>query len=128
MNSPLHRIGAGIAASALCLLAGLGQTSAAEPSVQGKLSAAGEGRRLYLKLNCYACHGMGGTGGMGPNIVHAERGDVAEAVLRGEDGGMRSYKGYVTAADISNLAAYLRSIGSATEPKFNDWWEALPSK
>ena len=92
------------------------------------LGPAGEGRRLYLKLNCYSCHGMSPTGGMGPNIVHAELGDVTEAVLQGEGGGMRSYRAYVTSTDLANLAAYLRSIGTASEPKFRDWWVPVPTK
>lgn len=92
------------------------------------LGPAGEGRRLYLKLNCYSCHGMSPTGGMGPNIVHADMGDVSEAVMQGEGGGMRSYKTYVTPTDLANLTAYLRSIGTASEPKFRDWWVPIPTK
>ena len=100
--------------------------SAAVP--MASLNQAGEGRRLYLKLNCYSCHGMAGAGGMGPNIVHAERGDVSEAVLQGKDEGMPSYRAYVTSTDVTNLALYLRSIGTADEPKFRDWWVAIPPK
>lgn len=86
------------------------------------------GRRAYLKFNCYGCHGMGAAGGMGPNIVRAEAGDVSEAVMQGEEGGMPSYRRIATANDVTNLAAYLRSIGTAREPKFNDWWVATPTK
>jgi cytochrome c551 len=92
------------------------------------LSPAGEGRRAYLKYNCSGCHGAGATGGMGPNIVHTEAGDVSEAVLEGEDEGMPSYRGIVTTTEINNIAAYLRSIGTPSEPKFNDWWVAVPKK
>jgi cytochrome c551 len=102
----------------------------AAPAVQAApaLSPAGEGRRAYLKYNCYGCHGMGATGGMGPNIVHKEADEVSEAVLEGKEGGMRSFRGIVTPADVKNLAAYLRSIGTANEPKFNDWWVDVPPK
>ena len=102
-------------------------TAQGVPAAQ-PLNAAGEGRRLFLKLNCYGCHGMYASGGMGPNIARAERGDVAEAVLRGEDHGMPSYRVYVSPRDIDNLAAYLASIGSADEPKFKDWWLKIPPK
>lgn len=91
------------------------------------LSAAGEGRRAYLKYNCYGCHGMGATGAMGPNIVD-EADEVSEAVWEGKDGGMPSYRNIVTTTDLANLAAYLRSIGTPSEPKFNDWWVAVPPK
>ncbi|MDL2338981.1 MAG: cytochrome c [Pseudomonadota bacterium] len=92
------------------------------------LSSAGEGRRLYLKLNCYGCHGDRGAGGMGPKVAHAEYGDVSEKVLQGAGEGMISYKAYVTTQDVSNIAAYLASIGQPDEPKFKDWWVPVPTK
>lgn len=92
------------------------------------LNPAGEGRRQWLRLNCYSCHGMNAAGGMGPAVAGKERGDVAEAVLEGKDEGMRSYRGYVSSRDIDNLTAYLRSIGTASEPLFNDWWVPYPPK
>ena len=92
------------------------------------LSPAGEGRRAYLKFNCYGCHGMRAGGGMGPNIVRADRDDVSEAVREGKDEGMPSYRRILTTTDINNLAAYLRSIGRANQPKFNDWWVPVPPK
>ena len=126
--------------TALALAALLALTPAAQAGSSGlsirapqaapaqALDAAGEGRRLYLKLNCYGCHGMYGTGGMGPNIVRAEHGDVREALLQGEDKGMRSYRAYVNDRDITNLAAYLQSIGTPNEPTFKDWWKKIPPK
>lgn len=98
------------------------------PVIAPTLSAAGEGRRQYLKLNCYGCHGMSGQGGMGPNVVHAEYGDVSEKVLQGAGEGMVSYRAYVTEQDVRNIAAYLASIGKPEEPKFKDWWIAIPPK
>jgi cytochrome c551 len=92
------------------------------------LSAAGEGRRAYLKYNCSGCHGARAVGGMGPNIQHAEAGDLSDAVLEGEDGGMPSFRKIVSSADITNLGVYLRSIGTASEPMFNDWWLPVPPK
>jgi mono/diheme cytochrome c family protein len=100
---------------------------AAKP-LSGQLDAAGEGRRTFLKLNCYGCHGMFAAGGMGPNIVHAERGDVQEAVMQGEDGGMPSFRTRVSPTDIDNLTAYLKSIGTPNEPVFMDWWKKVPPK
>lgn len=91
------------------------------------LSPAGEGRRAWLKYNCYGCHGMRAQGGMGPNVQH-EGGEVGEAVREGEDGGMPSFRRILTPADISNLRAYLQSIGKADEPTFTHWWEPIPTK
>lgn len=92
------------------------------------LSSAGEGRRRWLGLNCYSCHGMFAAGGMGPNIIGAERGDVREAVLFGKDEGMPSYRAMVSDADITFLSDYLRSIGTPSEPFFMDWWKKIPPK
>ena len=97
-------------------------------AIAATLPPAGEGRRLFLALNCYGCHGMFAAGGMGPNIVHAESGDLSEAVLEGGDAGMPSFRAYLTSADIANLAAYLQSIGGPNEPRFMDWWVAVPTK
>jgi cytochrome c551 len=93
------------------------------------LSAAGEGRRLYLKLNCYGCHGSSAQGGgMGPNIREANLGNVADAMREGAGGGMRAYSTYVNATDTANIAAYIASIGTPSEPKFKDWWVPVPPK
>lgn len=93
-----------------------------------KLTPAGEGRRAYLRYNCYGCHGMRGGGGMGPNIARGEAEDLGEAVMEGKGGGMPSYRGIVSSTDISNLSAYLSSIGTPNEPTFNDWWVLAPTK
>ncbi|MDO9316549.1 MAG: cytochrome c [Burkholderiaceae bacterium] len=98
------------------------------PVTTATLSAAGEGRRLYLKLNCYGCHGDRGAGGMGPKVAHAEYGDVSEKVLQGAGEGMISYRAYVNTQDVKNIAAYLASIGKPEEPRFKDWWVAIPPK
>lgn len=98
------------------------------PNTPQTLSAAGEGRRLYLKLNCYGCHGDRGAGGMGPKVANKEYGDVSEKVLQGAGEGMISYRAYVTTQDVQNIAAYLASIGKPEEPRFKDWWVAVPPK
>ena len=120
----------------LCLVSIGGPARAADVwSVQAQgvpkaqpLNPAGEGRRLFLKLNCYSCHGMAAGGGMGPRIVRAEKGDVREVLIQGEDGGMPSYAAYVNDRDINNIAAYLKTIGTPDEPTFRDWWVKIPPK
>ena len=100
----------------------------AESGVAAPLPPAGEGRRAFLKFNCYSCHGMYAAGGMGPNIVHAERGDLGEAIKHGESGGMPGFGRLVKSVDIKNIGSYLNSIGTTNEPKFMDWWEPIPPK
>lgn len=94
----------------------------------GTLSAAGEGRRVYLKLNCAGCHGDRAAGGMGPNIQQAEQGDINETVSGGGDNGMPAFGPYLNPPDLANLGAYLRSINTTSEPKFQRWWEPQPTQ
>ncbi len=92
------------------------------------LGPVGNGRRVWLKLNCYSCHGNNGGGGEGPNVQHAEAGDVASAMLHGDaaEGGMRSFAQYANQTDAKNVSAYLKSIGTKNEPVWLDWWNAHP--
>jgi cytochrome c551 len=91
------------------------------------LSAAGEGRRAYVRLNCNGCHGEHGKGGMGPAIA-GEGDDVSEVVPNGSDEGMPSYRGKLCPGDLANLKAYLRTQGGRSEPTFLNWWEANPTE
>lgn len=85
-------------------------------------TAAIQGRRAYLRLNCYGCHGDYGQGStMGPN-VQGEGGDVAESV-RGE-GGMPSFTSALCPNDVTNLSVYLNSvkaIQTSKAPQLLDW-------
>jgi len=92
------------------------------------LNRIGEGRRLFLKYNCYSCHGMRAEGGMGPPIADRDVDTVRSAVMFGRAGGMRSFADYLDEKDVQRLAAYFRSIGTDKEPMFNDWWEDIPPK
>lgn len=86
-----------------------------------------EGRRAFMRMNCYSCHGATGHGGaMGPSLVGVETGDVSEAVLHGEGEGMPAFKNNLCAKDIANLTAYLQLLGTGTEPVFVNWWEPGP--
>ncbi len=91
------------------------------------LSDAEEGRRAYMRLNCYSCHGMAGTGGMGPKIV-GEGGGVKEVVPNGSDGGMPAFGDYTCASDVVYLSAYLNSLNGKNPPAFKHWWEPAPSQ
>ena len=89
--------------------------------------AVTEGRRAWLRLNCYGCHGNNAVGGMGPNIQQAEFGDISQA-MQGDatEGGMRSFTGIAKSNDPANIAAYLATIGTPQEPKWFDWWNPKP--
>jgi len=113
----------------ILLAGGMGTTTyAADPNcLNPTLNAAGEGRRAYLRLNCYSCHGMHGTGGMGPNIV-GEGDGVNEVVPNGSGEGMPAFKNNLCANDLTYLSAYLKTLGTRSEQTFTHWWEAVPSR
>ncbi len=93
------------------------------------LDAAGEGRRAFVRMNCYSCHGGSGHGGtMGPSLVGVEPAEVGEAVLNGEGEGMPSFKNNLCTNDIANLTTYLQTLGTSAEPKFYEWWMANPTQ
>jgi mono/diheme cytochrome c family protein len=113
------------AAFGLILLASGLNAYAAANCTPPVLTPAEEGRRAYLRLNCYGCHGMRGTGGMGPRIIGED--DVG-VVLEGSDSGMPSFRNALCPNDLNYLSAYLRSLGTRKEPTFTHWWEPIPSQ
>ncbi len=74
-----------------------------------------EGRKLYLKWNCYGCHGTMGGGGMGAPLLDEQwlyGGDdasVLESIKEGTPGGMPSLKDRLTEDEIWKIIAYVRS-------------------
>jgi cytochrome c551 len=98
-------------------------------TVASALGPAEEGRRVYLRENCYGCHGGRAGGGMGPQFRsdRPDAGDVGEVVRKGDGGGMPAYP-HLTAQDISNLSAYFRTLRTKAEPTFTHWWEAVPTR
>lgn len=123
---PIGRAGQLVAAAALA-------TSLVAPPARGqeaRLSAAEEGRRLWLKLNCYGCHGMDGRGGMGPKVrgEGISFGIIATRIFFGGPEGMPSYRTQVSDTDVENLAAYIAAMGGKGEPTFNLWWKPNPRR
>ncbi len=105
-------------------------TTATDPNcMPATLDPASEGRRAFMRMNCYSCHGGSGHGGtMGPSLVGVEPGEVGDAVLNGEDGGMPSFRNNLCANDVANLTAYLQTLGTPSEPKFMEWWQPNPTQ
>lgn len=82
----------------------------------GDSVAIAEGRTLFLKYNCYGCHGTMGGGGMGKAINDTEwayGGDdasVFETIAAGRQGGMPAFKETIDEEDIWKIIAYIRSF------------------
>jgi mono/diheme cytochrome c family protein len=98
--------------------------SARSPAVSTRAQISG--RKVFLRENCYGCHGIRGGGGMCPNLRGREV-DVS-VVQDGTPTGMPNFTGRVTDQEMNDLEAYLASLGTANEPTFTHWWEAVPSQ
>lgn len=62
-----------------------------------------------------------------PNVQHAQAGDGNDAVKQGvPEAGMPSYGKYATTSDVSGLKAYLKSVGTASQPTWWNWWLPHP--
>jgi mono/diheme cytochrome c family protein len=84
------------------------------------------GRKVFLRENCYICHGGRGGGGMCPSLRGRE---VDDGVIQdGTSSGMPSFAGRVTDQEVDDLISYFGSMRTANEPTFTHWWEAVPSQ
>jgi cytochrome c oxidase cbb3-type subunit 3 len=78
-------------------------------------NAISAGQQLYTQMNCVGCHAHGG-GGMGPPLMDNQwrfggRIDqIAASIADGRPNGMPSWRGKLTAEQIWDLAAYVRSL------------------
>jgi mono/diheme cytochrome c family protein len=86
------------------------------------------GRKVFLRENCYICHGGRGGGGMCPSLRRGELDDPEDTIRNGTRSGMPAFAGRVTGQEIQDLVAYLESLRTPGEPTFTHWWEAVPSQ
>lgn len=87
-----------------------------------------EGRRAFMRMNCYSCHGMNGHGaGMGPSLVG--KANSVDVVYEGDGHGMPGFKNNLCPNDVNNMRAYLQLLGTNTAPTFTHWWQpGTPSR
>jgi mono/diheme cytochrome c family protein len=88
-----------------------------------------EGRRIFMRENCYICHGGFAGGGMCPSLRddRPDDDDVREVVRNGTRNGMPPFP-ELTEQDIQNLCAYFQSLRTDREPTFTHWWEPVPTQ
>jgi cytochrome c553 len=74
------------------------------------------GSQLYLSYNCVDCHGVDGSGAMGPSLADGRwhfggtPSEVFESIYQGRPDGMPAWGGRIADADIWRLVAYVRSL------------------
>jgi cytochrome c oxidase cbb3-type subunit 3 len=90
-------------------------------------SSAINGRKLFLRENCYGCHGGRGGGGMCPSL-RRDRPDEDSVIREGTPSGMPPYGQRLSAREIQDLIAYIQSLRTNNEPTFTHWWEGVPSQ
>lgn len=83
------------------------------------------GRRVFLRENCYICHGGRAGGGMCPSLREdpPDESDIRHAVEEGTENGMPAYGNRVSRDEMEDLAAYFETLRSVREPTFTHWWE-----
>lgn len=88
-----------------------------------------EGRRIYLRENCYGCHGGRAGGGMCPSLREdpPDESDIEDVLEEGTPNGMPPFP-HLGERDIEHLAAYFESLRTQREPTFTHWWEANPTQ
>lgn len=88
-----------------------------------------EGRRIFVRENCYSCHGGLAGGGFCPSLREdrPNESDVRHAVEEGTENGMPRFP-HLRDRDIVNLCAYFQSLRTQREPTFTHWWEPVPTQ
>jgi mono/diheme cytochrome c family protein len=89
----------------------------------GPQGDAANGKRIYLKDACFACHGRSGQGGVyrGPAPILAQTAlpfDGFRALLRDPPGDMPAYSEAVLSdKDIADIYAFIESLPGPRSPK-----------
>jgi cbb3-type cytochrome c oxidase subunit III len=93
----------------------------------GDTAVAQQGRVLFLKNNCYSCHGGLAGGGMGPSLRDTtwKYGGTDEAIFSsvhdGRPMGMPAWGGTLSADEIKTILVYVRSLRTPAEPTGFFW-------
>ena len=82
-----------------------------------------EAGKVVFQTNCFACHGKGGEGGVGPNLTDAywlHGGSIQEVFKTIKygwpDKGMKSWKDDYSPVQIAQISSYVESLGGTNPP------------
>jgi len=102
------------------LIAGTHALNAAEPA-----DAIANGKRLYVTVGCFECHGRVGQGGAFNGPAPALAGflasktalDLISAIRKGPNDMPVYTEKVLSNQDLNNIVAYIRSLPGPTDPK-----------
>jgi mono/diheme cytochrome c family protein len=101
-----------------------GTTNVAMREFHGDEAVAKQGRELFIKFNCYGCHGGLAGGAMGPSLRDTtwKFGGTDSAIFSsihdGRPAGMPTWGPTLTSDQIKTLIVYIRSLRTSAEPTF----------
>lgn len=90
----------------------------------GNVQDAAAGRAVFLKYNCYGCHGGLAGGAMGPSLRDTtwkhggSDAEILNTLHNGLAGGMPAWKGKIPEPQLKQLVVYIRSLRTPEEPTF----------
>lgn len=106
---------AALVSGALALAATPAAGQAVKNPFDGDAAAAAEGKQIYLKNGCYACHGHEAEGAVGPDLTDDEwifaPSDkmIFNTIAKGRKGTVMSpFAGQMTPDEIWKVVEYLR--------------------
>ena len=88
---------------------------------QGDAGKTKEGGALFVSYNCMDCHGMDGSGAMGPSLADGRwhfgggAGEVFQSIYEGRPEGMPAWGGRIPDDQIWRLVAYVQSLGAGKD-------------
>ena len=85
-------------------------------------TAATDGRRLFVAMNCSGCHGGHAGGGMGPSLRDADwiyghqPVDIYDSIAEGRANGMPSWGTLLPPESMWLLVSYIQTLRTDNEP------------
>jgi mono/diheme cytochrome c family protein len=103
---------------------GAGVTAVALRHYTGNPDSARMGRALFIRYNCYGCHGGLAGGAMGPSLrdtiwkYGGTDSAITMSISQGRPLGMPTWKGIIPPDQIRLIVDYIHSLRTDAEPKF----------
>ena len=85
---------------------------------EGQADAVAQGAKLFVGYNCVDCHGVDGSGAMGPSLADGRwhfggsAGAVYESIAQGRPDGMPAWGSLLPPDQVWKLVSYVKSLES----------------